>query len=204
MKTSFFLFIITVLACGANAADSYRSLMSLKADEYNFNSRICCFIDWGLNGWFSNSLIFPDAEILNLQTGKEVKISELVKKRPIVLQTGSLTCPSYHLNVNGIKKLREKYSKEIDFYTLYVRENHPTEQIKIHKSFNQKIHYAKKLIKSRKIKQNFLIDTIEGSLHQKLGNFGNSIYLIGKDRFVNHWSIFANPIISILNNRIYE
>jgi hypothetical protein len=189
------LFIILLIASinTFSQESDYKSLVTLEKDAYNKNATICCFVDWGTNGWFSKKVIFPNAEVFSIETQKMVSISSLIKDKPIVIQLGSYTCPSYLLNIRGTKALREKYGDKVDFYTLYVRENHPTPKVKAHKNLEDKIKLAKKLSDSRKVGDRFLIDTVDGGLHQKLGNFGNSVYLIGKDQYVNHWSIFANP-----------
>ena len=173
-------------------AETPRPIVTLSSENYNRNAELCCFLDWGTSGWLTNSLKFPDQEVYSLDQGKKVRVSSLVKNRPIVIQIGSLTCPSYALNISRTKKIKEKYKGIVDFYTLYTRENHPGGDYGIHKDFSQKISYAKKLIKDEKINHGFLIDDIQGTLHQKLGNFGNSLYLIGTDMHVNHWSIFPD------------
>ncbi len=192
--------ITTLLLCCILAlirlakADEFKPIYNLSSNDYNKNSAVCCFIDWGASGWIAQSQKFPEAEVFDLSSNKKILISTLVKEKPIVLQMGSLTCPSYDLNIGRIKELQKKYGNSVDFYTLYVRENHPTSLYPAHQNLEQKISFAKKLLIEDKIEQKVLVDDVSGSLHQKLGNFGNSIYLIGKDMHVNHWSIFPNTV----------
>lgn len=178
----------TTLASTAN-----RSILPLPPGEYNRNAEVCCFLDWGTAGWFSKSVPFPDANVYELKTGKLVKLRELVKKRPIVLQTGSVTCPSYDINFAKIKELQKTYAGRVDFYTLYVRENHPNTKYSAHSSFEQKVQSARDLVTRDQLEQTVLVDDLKGSLHQALGNYGNSVYVIGTDMYVNHWSIFTSP-----------
>ena len=91
-----------------------------------------------------------------------------------------------------MKELHEKYGDRVDFYTLYIRENHPTRKYQAHQSFEQKVQVAKELRALEKIPYPFLIDSIEGDLHQKLGNYGNAIYVVGTDGYVNHFSLYPN------------
>lgn len=183
---------------------SLKPVEKLDPSTYNKNPSVCCFIDWGLS-WINQTVAFPDATVYQPKTKKKIKISSLVKSKPIILQLGSVTCPSYDLNIKRIAALEKKYSDQVDFYTVYVRENHPTELFEPHKNMKQKIGYAKKLIQLDHINHEVLVDDIKGSLHQALGNFGNSIYVIGKDMHINHWSIFPDAklleeaIVSILD-----
>lgn len=187
----FILSLSVSLLTFTSFAEDLQSLKPLKAEHYNDNANLCCFIDWGVSGWLSKSQKFPDADVFDLKTKTMVKLSSLVKTRPIVLQMGSLTCPSYDLNVSRFKKLVDEYGKQVDFYTLYVRENHPTDLVSAHRTFEQKVAYAEKLASSI-TGQRFIVDDVNGTLHQKLGNFGNAVYLIGTDMHTNHWSIFPD------------
>lgn len=190
-KTTFFAFF-TFLLISSASAENLKSIYKFSTDDYNKNALVCCFIDWGAGGWLSQAQKFPDAEVIDLATNKKIKVSSLVTKKPIVIQMGSMTCPSYDLNIERIKKIQKKYADKVDFYTLYVRENHPTALYPAHTKIDQKISFAKKLKEESKNNQKFLVDDVNGTLHQALGSFGNSLYLIGKDMHVNHWSIFPN------------
>lgn len=188
MKTALLIFLTSFRLM----AGDFQTIQPLTTQQYNNNPELCCFVDWGTSGWLSNSEKFPDESVYDMQTKSKVKISSLVKNRPIVIQIGSLTCPSYDLNVEKIKSIQKEYKGKVDFYTLYTRENHPSGLHSAHKNFEQKLKFAEKLKKNSHIDHKFLIDDVDGTLHQKLGNFGNSIYLIGKDMHVNHWSIFPH------------
>lgn len=190
-KIKFSTLLALLLISSANA-ENYKPIYKFSTDDYNKNALVCCFIDWGASGWLSQSQKFPEAEVFDIASNKNVKISSLVTKRPIVIQAGSMTCPSYDLNIERIKKIQKKYAGKVDFYTLYVRENHPTALYPAHTKFDQKISFAKKLKTEGNVEQNFLVDDVNGSLHQALGSFGNSLYLVGKDMHINHWSIFPN------------
>lgn len=161
--------------------------------EYNKIASECCFLDWGHTGWFAPGSSFPQGNLYSLKQNKFVRIQDLIQEKPIVIQLGSITCPAYDLNISKTKELSEKYKGKVDFYTLYVRENHPTEKFKPHSNFQQKIEYARQLQKEDQIGHDILIDEIEGTLHSQIGKFGNSTYLIGKDGKIAHWSIFTEP-----------
>lgn len=182
----------SILTATASAQPGYKSITPLEANAYNANSKECCFLDWGFSGWFSQDREFPDAQVYSVKTGKMVSIRELVKDRPIVLEMGSMTCPAYDLNIPHMKDVAAKYKDQVDFYTLYVRENHPNDKFKVHTTLEQKIEYAKELVKQSNLQHSVLVDDVNGSFHQTLGNFGNAVFLVGKDMRTNHWSIFGN------------
>lgn len=182
-----------LMVCASALATDYQTLTPLDAQSYNHNAIHCCFVDWGVNGWLDQKLVFPEATLYSLQRGRDVKISELVRERPIVIEMGSLSCPSYLMNHGRMEEVRRKYADKVDFYTVYVRENHPAEKATEHRTMEYKKGLARELVNRHSLTHEVLVDTIDGKLHQQLGNFGNSVYVVGKDRFVAHWSIFANP-----------
>jgi len=57
--------------------------------------------------------------------GKEVRLSDFHKKKPVVLVTGSLTCPIYRKNLVGLQRLYERYGGRAAFFVLYTVEAHP-------------------------------------------------------------------------------
>ena len=184
--------LLCLLALPVWSAD-IKPIYKLEAKEYNENANFCCFIDWGTSGWFNQSLKFPDAEVLSLKTNKKVRISDLVKNKPVVIEMGSMTCPSYDLNLSRMRALHAKYKDQVDFYTLYVRENHPNQMYPAHSDMKQKIASAATLQKEDAIDHTVLVDDVNGSYHQVLGNYGNAVYLVGRDMRSNHWSVFAHP-----------
>ncbi len=187
----FLIFLIFLTQTTLNAQD-YKPVLKYSSEAYNQSASECCFTDWGVGGWLSKSQQFPNAKLYSLKTKKDVEIKNLVKKRPIVIEFGSVTCPAYDINIEGVKKLKKKYKGKVDFYTVYVRENHPSEMFPAHETMDQKIKSANALKKDDKLDHDILVDDVAGSFHQIMGNFGNSIYVVGKDMRVSHWSPFTN------------
>jgi len=188
--------LVSLLALGlqASAEDGeYKNVVPLDANTYNKIVYAYPFLDWGASGWFSKSSVFPDAKVFSLKSNDYVQISSLHKNRPMVLLLGSITCPAYDLNLPKLKEVQKKYSDKIDFYTLYVRENHPTDMYKAHTDFDMKKKAAADLKSKDGITHDILIDDVKGTLHQALGNFGNAVYLVGTDGHLNHWSPFTDP-----------
>ena len=120
-------------------------LMKFERDEYNENAGFCCFVDWGLSGWLYPKSEFPNTKLFELESQNYVHIRELTQRQPIVILVSSITCPAYDINIEKLKRLELKYKGRIVFYTLYTRENHPGRIYTEHKSFDQKVKYAKEL-----------------------------------------------------------
>ena len=65
--------------------------------------------------------------------GKPIKLSDFKGKR-IILETGSLTCPMFGGNIEGMNRLAEQFTdKNTVFLMLYVREAHPGGKIHAHR-----------------------------------------------------------------------
>lgn len=64
---------------------------------------------------------------ITLQTldGREVRLPEAAGGRPVVLHFGSYSCPLFRGEVDWFGELYNKYRDRVDFYTVYIRENHP-------------------------------------------------------------------------------
>ncbi len=66
----------------------------------------------------------PDFRLKDLQ-GREVTLKEFKGKRPVVLITGSYTCPIYRQRISSLEHLYQKYGKRVAFFILYTVEAHP-------------------------------------------------------------------------------
>lgn len=134
---------------------------------------------------------FQDAEVYTL-SGAKMKLSDFLKDKPLVLETGSMTCPMYAQSVPHMKKLVAKFP-ELDHLLLYVREAHPGERQPQHASLDDKIRAACKT-KKRYHENNrpILVDDIDGAAHRYYGTMPNSIYIIAPDGRILFRSIWNN------------
>lgn len=57
--------------------------------------------------------------------GREVRLKDFRKKKPVVLVTGSYSCPVYRNNLSELKRLYKRYGKRAAFFVLYTVEAHP-------------------------------------------------------------------------------
>lgn len=134
--------------------------------------------------------MYHDAALLTL-SGKSVRLSGYLKDRPLVLETGSMTCPMYAQSVPPMMELIKKYP-ELDHVLLYVREAHPGEMLRQHPSAKDKISAAIKVKKVYGDTREILVDDIHGSAHNWYGNMPNSIFVIAPDGKIIFRSIWNN------------
>ena len=122
--------------------------------------------------------------------GKKVFISEYLDK-PIVLDTGSITCPMYANTTKDMNKLQKEYPN-VHFLLLYIREAHPGEKTQSVKTMEEKINHAKLTDKYYNEQREILIDSLDGKAHKLYGSMPNMTYVIGIDGIVKFRANWTN------------
>lgn len=132
---------------------------------------------------------YVDCELTTLD-GKVVHISDYLDK-PVVLETGSVTCPMYAQAVPPMQEYAAQYP-DMNFLVLYVREAHPGDRTHAHETFDKKRYNAQRLQKTYGENRIVLIDSIDGQAHQSFGSLPNSIYVIDVDGTILFRSAWNN------------
>ena len=122
--------------------------------------------------------------------GKHVSLSEYLDK-PIVLDTGSITCPIYASTTKAMNALQTRYP-EVHFLLLYIREAHPGSRTGAHKSMQEKIEHAKAMVGLYGEKREILVDDLEGTAHRLYGSMPNMTYVIGTNGLVKFRANWTN------------
>lgn len=122
--------------------------------------------------------------------GKIVSLSEYLDK-PIVLDTGSITCPMYANSKTPMILLQKKYPN-IHFLLLYVREAHPGGKTNGITSLKGKISNAKSTLRLYSEKRTILVDDLEGTAHKLYGAMPNMTYAIGVDGIIKFRANWTN------------
>jgi len=133
---------------------------------------------------------FVDVPLRTLD-GHTVHLSDYLEDKPLVLETGSMTCPMYAQSVPPMRKLIEKYPN-LDFVLMYVREAHPGELQPQHRTEEDKIAAAKKTKLRYREGRTILVDDVNGSAHRNYGMMPNSIFVIAPDGKILFRSIWNN------------
>jgi len=138
--------------------------------------------------------------------GKQVMLSGFLDK-PIVLETGSITCPMYAKCIPKMENLKDKFPN-VGFLLIYVREAHPGERTTEHRTLKQKINLATKTKKLYGENRVILIDNLNGDFHLQYGGLPDMLYIINTEGTVVFRGDWNNPakvseVLSTLNkNRI--
>jgi hypothetical protein len=123
--------------------------------------------------------------------GIPIKLSDFKGKR-IILETGSLTCPMFGGNIEGMNRVAEQFADEHTvFLMLYVREAHPGGKTPAHQSQEDKIGVAKRTAELTHPNRVYLVDDVKGTIHREWGEFPNSLWLIneaGRVTFRSDWN----------------
>lgn len=133
---------------------------------------------------------YVDIDLRHLD-GTPAKLSSFLKFKPLVLETGSLTCPMYAQSAGPMQKIMEDHP-EFNFVVLYVREAHPGERTPQHKSQAEKQRAASRLKSSHGEGRMVLVDDVEGTGHAPYGAMPNSVFVIGMDGTVLFRSLWNN------------
>lgn len=123
----------------------------------------------------------PDFKAYTLD-GREVQLSDYFGN-PIVIETGSVTCPIYVGEIDEMQKIAAKFP-EVTFLVLYVREAHPGEKIGPHTSLKEKINCAKRIKEKYEENREILVDETDGTAHKIYGLFPDSVYVIDREGII--------------------
>ena len=73
-----------------------------------------------------------------------------------------------------------------------MREPHPGENFTEHRSWDQKLQYAKACREQDGIETRLLVDGLDGAIHQAYGEMPNMAFIIGKDGKVVYKSMWTD------------
>ena len=124
---------------------------------------------------------YIDFEATTLE-GEKVSLSDYLDK-PIVLETGSITCPMYANTTKAMNRLQKAYP-EVYFLLLYIREAHPGQRTGATKNLEEKLVNAKATQRFYGERRDVLVDDVEGTAHKLYGSMPNMTYVIGTNGLV--------------------
>jgi peroxiredoxin len=114
--------------------------------------------------------------------GKPVCLIDFRTKSHVVMMTGAITSPMCAFQVPAFNKLQAKFSaKGVHFLLLYTRESHAAENYSSHRTFAQKLSYARELRDLEKVELPIIVDSLDGRIHQAYGSWPNALFVIHKD-----------------------
>jgi hypothetical protein len=126
--------------------------------------------------------VAPDFELRDTE-GRLWRLSEL-RGKPVVLITGSATCPLTHGSVYGLEEVHRELRDRAHWFYLYVREAHPGERLPSHRSFEQKREQAELFRQADQVPWPVLVDDLEGTVAHAYTTLPNAQILIDADGIV--------------------
>ncbi len=120
----------------------------------------------------------PDFELTDLD-GTTVRLSNL-RGRPVVIEFGSYSCPIFSDRVPAMERLAREHP-EVSFLVIAIREAHPGERLRQHKTAAEKRSAARKLAIEEGIGRRVLVDDLEGTVHRAYGGAWNPVCVLDAD-----------------------
>jgi hypothetical protein len=154
---------------------------------------------------FSPKLLFRDLRFRNdaLAPGDSLPAYELPtldggsiqigghRDQPLLLVTGSITCPMTDSAMPVIDALYEEFGDRVEFVLLNVREAHPGAHFPQPTTDEQKLGHARSLGERHDVAFTVAVDALDGELHQRLDAKPNAAFLLdatGEVVFRAHWA----------------
>ncbi len=122
--------------------------------------------------------------------GGRVRSAEL-RGRPVLLVTGSLTCPMTASSNPKLKRLHHRFGHDIEFVMLHVREAHPGERHDQPETHDARIAHARELKARVRLPFRIAVDDPTGTVHRKLDEKPNAAYLVDRHGRIVFRSLWA-------------
>ena len=114
--------------------------------------------------------------------------------RPVLLVTGSYTCPMTASSNPLLKDLHDRFGDRIDFVMLYVREAHPGELKDQARTAEQKRERARTLQERDGLPWTIAVDDPNGSTHRRFDEKPNAAYLTDRNGTIVYRSLWAGDV----------
>jgi hypothetical protein len=134
--------------------------------------------------------IAPDFELRDTE-GRVFRLGDLGGK-PVVLITGSGTCPLTRGSLPGLKEVYEDFADRTHWFYLYVREAHPGERLPSHQSYEQKADHAERFRAENQVPWPVLVDDLDGSVAHRYSTLPNAAFVIDSGGNVAFRGAFAH------------
>lgn len=108
--------------------------------------------------------------------GRRVRLSDY-RGRPVVLETGSYSCPMYVGKIGAMNELARRHP-EAAFLVLYVREAHPGAGVRPHRCIEDKRALARRASEEDSEGREILVDDLDGTAHLAYGGMPEMVYVL--------------------------
>lgn len=123
--------------------------------------------------------------------GSRFRTTDLVGNVPILVVTGSFTCPMTASSNPMLKQLHAEFGERIAFVMLHVREAHPGERYEQPHTFQEKLEHARKLKVRDALPWPVAADDPEGTVHRAFDGKPNAAFLTDRNGVIVFRSLWA-------------
>ncbi len=123
--------------------------------------------------------------------GGRARTHDFVDRKPLLLITGSLTCPMTASSNPKLKRLHKRFDTEIAFVMLHVREAHSGERYDQPESFAMKLEHARALKRRDRLPWPVIVDDVDGTAHRMLDEKPNAVYLTDRSGRIVYRGLWA-------------
>jgi len=156
----------------------------------------------------------PDFSLRDLK-GRSVNLAQFREVTPLVLVTGSYSCPLYRSHSPALERLYERYQDRVAFYVLYTIEAHPKgspspytggewitaqnqrERIFVHQpaTYQERAQLAGRCQAALGSRVPVLVDGMDNAVWQAYGSAPNAAYLIDSAGMVQARQDWLEPVL---------
>lgn len=132
----------------------------------------------------------PDFTLKTNDGKKEITLSKLVGRKPVVLIFGNITCGPFRSHSGNLEKLYQRYKDRATFVMVYVREAHPTDGWRMEsndrvgvterqpRNYDERVEVARKCGKVLNLGFPMVVDTIDDSVGARYSGMPGRLYLV--------------------------
>lgn len=123
--------------------------------------------------------------------GVRFRTQDIAGRKPMLLITGSFTCPMTASSNPKLKGLHDRFGRDIQFVMLHVREAHPGEYWDQPRSPTEKMGHARALKDRDGLPWPIVVDDVDGRVHRSLDQKPNAAYLVDRNGWISFRALWA-------------
>jgi Iodothyronine deiodinase len=136
-------------------------------------------------------------QLVQLSDGRRVTLGALAGDKPLVMVTGSLSCPMTVSALPYLRDLQDNYQLAFNIMLVYVREAHPGERYQQASSMEEKRHHACEFASSYDLSVPVLVDELDGTLHKQLDTKPNSLHIINRQGEILFQALWSGDVEAV-------
>lgn len=135
---------------------------------------------------------------LPLADGGRIDTHDFKGRKPLLIVTGSLSCPMTASSNPIVKEMAEEFGEDVDFLMLMVREAHPGEDLEQPDSLERKREHARRLQARDDLPFPIAVDDADGSVHRMFDNKPNAVWLTDENGTIIYRALWAGDDSGLL------